>query len=358
MRKLIFITTIFIVLCGCVRMKEVDKLDIIQVLSFDKNRDKLTGTALYPEYTQDSQENKAGLLKAEASTVNLILSRMNRKTASPVEIGKLKVLMFGESIAREGVSDLVRAICRDPLIGSHLQIVVAEKSAERILKEAKKEGASFLFELLQQNMKKESLPLTNVQMFLFNFYGEGRDAYLPYLKVNKDHSIAIDGIGIMKGEKLKLHLNEAEMFTFKLLSGHGMNGNIEMPIKKENKRGYIVFNNLYGTAKMKVSSVDDKPKVTVNITMSGLIKDSPAWLDLKDIHNIKFLTKKIEAKQTSEVYRLIEKLQKYEVDPIGVGDFVRGRQRNWNEKEFYRIYPSITFKVETKLKLLQSGVGE
>ncbi|HEK9098826.1 TPA: Ger(x)C family spore germination protein [Bacillus pseudomycoides] len=358
MNKVVILAIVVIVLCGCVRMKEVDKLDIIQVLGFDKNGDKLTGTALYPEYNQNRQENKAGFLRAEASTVNLILSRMNRKAASPVEIGKLKVLMFGESIAKKGISDLVRAICRDPLIGSNLQIVVAEKSAEKLLKEAKKEGALYLFELIKQNIQKESSPLTNVQMFLFNYYGEGRDAYLPYLKVNKDHSIAIDGIGIMKGEKLKLHLNENEMFTFKLLSGHGMNGNIEMPIKKENKAGYIVYNNLYGTVKMKASGLDVKPKVTVNITMSGLIKDSPSWLDLKNTHNIKFLTKKIEIKQTKEVYRLIKKLQKYEVDPIGIGDFIRGRQRNWNEKEFYKIYPLVTFKVETQLKLLQSGVGE
>ncbi|MEN1937436.1 Ger(x)C family spore germination protein [Paenibacillus sp. 102] len=302
-------------------MKVVDQLDILKVLAFDKKEDKLVGTALYPEYAQNDKENKAGFLRAEASTTNIILSKMNRKTSSPVEIGKLKMLIFGENLAREGISELVRAICKDPLIGSRVQVAVAENSAEKLLKKAKKEGALFLFELVEQNIKKESSPLTNLQVFLFNYYGEGRDAYLPFLKVKKDNSIAIDGVGIIKDGKLKLHLNEKDMFTFKLLSGHNMNGNIEVLVKKENKKGYVALNNLYGVMSMRASNLDSIPKVTVHITMNGLIKDLPSWLNLKDIQNVKFISKEIEKKQNEEVYQLLKKLQKYEVDPVGIGDF-------------------------------------
>ncbi|WP_268877727.1 Ger(x)C family spore germination C-terminal domain-containing protein [Priestia abyssalis] len=195
-------------------------------------------------------------------------------------------------------------------------------------------------------------------MFLFDYYGEGRDPFVPYLKVNKENAVTLDGIGILKGDKLKLHLNDKETFSFKLLSGHHMNGDIEFLFEKEGKKGHVVLAHLYGDTNMHASNLESIPQVTINLTMNAVIKDYPSWLDLKDDSEIRIVSKQLEKKVEQEVDQLLKKLQDHEVDPVGIGDFIRGKQRDWNEEEFYKTYPYIKFRVETKLNLLQSGIGE
>lgn len=358
MKKIIYLFIITNVLSGCYRANIADQIDILKVLGFDKKEDNFVGTAIYPEYTMSGEKKNACFLKAEASTANRILSKMNNQTYSPIEIGKLNMLIFGEELAQRGISGLVRTICRDPLVGSNLNLAIAEGSAERLLQGTQKEEALFLSDLLRQNTKEENVPLTNLQVFLFDFYGEGRDAYLPFLKTDRKQSVIVDGIGVFRDDKLKLHLNQQETFIFKLFSSHTMNGNMEFLFKKENRKGYIALTNLYGDTNMSIRSLNSIPQITINITMNGLVKEYPSWLNLKDSKNVKFLSKEIENKLEKEVSMLLEKLQDHEVDPIGIGDFVRGKQRDWKEDEFYEIYPSIKFKVKTKLNLLQAGIGE
>ncbi|WP_169907797.1 Ger(x)C family spore germination protein [Priestia abyssalis] len=165
MKKIICLVIITSVLSGCLRMKVVDQLNILKVIAFDKKEDKFEGMALYPQYTLSENQNKAGFLKAEASTAGLVLSKMNQQAGLPVEIGKLRMLVFGEDLAKAGVSEFVRTICRDPLIGSNMQIAFVENSAEELLKLSKKEGALFLSDLVEQNIKKKTCLLPTFKCF-------------------------------------------------------------------------------------------------------------------------------------------------------------------------------------------------
>jgi hypothetical protein len=73
---------------------------------------------------------------------------------------------------------------------------------------------------------------------------------------------------------------------------------------------------------------------------------------------MKSIQNQIEKRVSKKTKDLIISLQSKNTDPFGFGDLFRGRDRNWNEKEFYRIYPDIKFKVNAHVNLLQSGVGK
>ncbi|MBK5502749.1 MULTISPECIES: Ger(x)C family spore germination C-terminal domain-containing protein [unclassified Peribacillus] len=50
--------------------------------------------------------------------------------------------------------------------------------------------------------------------------------------------------------------------------------------------------------------------------------------------------------------------QEYQVDPIGFGDMVRAKSRKWNYSRFQDMYPHLKTTVNTKVNIIQTGVGE
>jgi hypothetical protein len=51
--------------------------------------------------------------------------------------------------------------------------------------------------MIEQNMRNGNLPLMNLHESLFNYYGEGRDMFLPYFKI--DHGeVIIDGLALLE----------------------------------------------------------------------------------------------------------------------------------------------------------------
>jgi hypothetical protein len=97
----------------------------------------------------------------------------------------LNLLIFGKNLAENGVSYFVKTICRDPLIGSNMFIAVSEVPAGELLKKSNDKNTKYLYQLIEQNYKNQNTPIPTLQSFLFDYYGEGRDASIPYLKINQ-----------------------------------------------------------------------------------------------------------------------------------------------------------------------------
>ncbi|WP_210023304.1 MULTISPECIES: Ger(x)C family spore germination C-terminal domain-containing protein [unclassified Paenibacillus] len=51
-------------------------------------------------------------------------------------------------------------------------------------------------------------------------------------------------------------------------------------------------------------------------------------------------------------------LQKKHIDPLGLGDRVRAKSRNWDDAHFQEIYPHLNVTVKTKINIIQTGVWE
>ena len=80
----------------------------------------------------------------------------------------------------------------------------------------KKEKSLTLAERIEHNMKGQHLPKMNLHLFLNQFYGEGMDAYVPMFTIDEKDRIKVEGIGVFKDDKLKLHLNpeQSTLFSF------------------------------------------------------------------------------------------------------------------------------------------------
>jgi spore germination protein len=63
-----------------------------------------------------------------------------------------------------------------------------------------------------------------------------------------------------------------------------------------------------------------------------------------------------DIKEQAEI--MIKKFQVLKVDPLGLGEQVRSRTRNWDEKKWNNMYPTIHVKVKLDVEIIESGVVE
>jgi hypothetical protein len=59
-----------------------------------------------------------------------------------------------------------------------------------------------------------------------------------------------------------------------------------------------------------------------------------------------------------EIEKFLLLCKENKVDPIGLGDLVRSRSKEWNEQNFEEMYPILKTKVSIQFKIIQHGTGE
>ncbi|MBD2867602.1 Ger(x)C family spore germination protein [Paenibacillus arenilitoris] len=345
------------VLAGCSNEGIVDHIRIVSVLGFDKNEAGYSGTALYADY---AGKGKITTLRANAKQTNLVLNEFDLQSAKHVRIEKLRMLFFSKSLAEQGISSFLKTICKDPLISNYLIMAVSEESAAALSESlAGKESIELPYHLIEHNMRRGTIPLSNLSTVLFDYYGTGRDFSVPYLRLNGKGDIEIAGYGIFKDDRLKLVLNRNEMLHYKMLQGKYLKGDIPFTVSDGKREGSAIFSINYGKQYKTVDAEPNKAQINFNFQLNGMVKEYPEWFDLKDEAYNDRLLAQLEAQIRDKLSSLLLKLQEEKVDPLGIGDLVRSRRRSWSEEQFYAAeYSNVDFGIRLHLRISKSGIGE
>ncbi|MGX6443501.1 Ger(x)C family spore germination protein [Neobacillus sp. K501] len=353
-RILLLLCLLVLVLTSCSNERVVDQLHILTTMGFDKNKNGYMGTALYSNLTQKG--GKISFIQGNSKQIQLILNQMNNQSTKQIDISKLRMIMFSQEVAKEGLSHFLLTICKDPLISNYLFIVVTDGSVASFSKGLKnKDRSNFPYYMIEQNMKTGNIPRSNLSTVLFDFYGEGRDFTVPYLRFNKNGESEIIGYGIFKDDKLKFVINREEMELYKLLQGKIIQGDIPYAINNDQDKNTALFSIQYGKGHKTISKHQYETKVTYQLILNGMVKEYPQGTQVEINKSLIHLKKKLQ----KDLVALLNKFQEEKVDPLGIGDLVRANSRDWNEKQFYKeIYPNIAFEIDLNLQLTKSGIGE
>ncbi|WP_423797982.1 Ger(x)C family spore germination protein [Neobacillus sp. SAB-20_R2A] len=345
--------------CNYPNNKTIDDIQIPSVLGLDKGKDHYIGTILYTDYTKEEEKGEVTTLVGNGRNTRTILEEMDEQSSKPVEIGKLSLLLFGKELAEDGIAYFVKTICRDPLVGSNMYVAVSEGQSGELLKNSKSNSSDHIVKLIEHRYEKGELPLPNMHSFLFDYYGEGRDNAIPILKVNSVGKITTGGLAIFKNDKLITTIDKKETFLYKILKGRKISGESIFDVKKEERKGSIVFTVLYGEIRKRFDRNSSIPKIHFHMELQGMVKDYPTWLDLRADQNKYMLKKQLEEQVEKECKKLLYKLTANKVDPLGIGDLVRAKTRDWDEKEFYeKIYPNVQYDIDLNIELTRAGIGE
>lgn len=353
----LFVLLTIIALTGCERATLIDEIKILSSKGYDLKDGELHGSAAYPKYISEEEEEPV-ILTGKAKTKHGLFVPYNNQSSSSVEFAKTMVIVYGHHLAEIGISDYIGSIHRDRRLGSNTFVVVSKQEAKNIMKVEMTKPPFYLADLIKQNTEKNNTPATNIHSLLFQYFGAGQDVYLPYIKVNQQGDIEMDGVAVFQKDKMKLHLSAKESLYLKLLKDDKKIGNFDFSIRKGENTLELFGQSISGKINMTVKNLSNSPQILIRLSLNCIVPDAPLGIKMNSKRDIQLIQKAIEQLISKETKDLLIKFQKNNVDPVGIGDFVRGRDRDWNEETFYKIYPNIKFDVKTEIKILQSGVGE
>jgi spore germination protein len=352
-RKTMLIIAVSITLAGCVEKEIIDDVNIEMGVGYDlKEDDKLEGTIMVPIFNPDKKIGNF-TFSATATTSRDLIQEVQRKSAQPLVTGSLEIAVFGEKLAKKGIIELIDAFERDPSIGARIFLAVADDNAKDILSGTygNRGNAIHLSQLIEHNTKTRNLPMTNMHLYLFDFYQKGSDPYLPILKKVEPEIIDIVGIALFKDDKMVDSIPPEKMFYFKLLTDKFSEGSFKIDVDKEQ----AAIRNLDSKNKFKLIKRDPYT-IEVKIKIEGIIREYTGQVMTPAI--IKKLEKEVEDKVNEETTKMIASFQEQGIDPIGFGHFIKSKTRDFDFKKWEDNYKNMIVHVKTDAVITEVGIVE
>lgn len=215
--------------------------------------------------------------------------------------------------------------------------------------------------MVEQNIKNGNLPKMNLHEALFNYYGEGRDMFLPFFR-EEQGEVKIDGLALFKKDKKIININNEEAFLLNLLLKNSRIGSYMIPGTEESlndgheKQILIHINKSKVSKNVKMEELP--PSISIHLEMDVKVEEIPDLTQLKSMDKVTKLEKKMELHFEKEIQRLLSFLQENNVDPVGFGDLVKQKSKDMNSKELNEMYPEINTHLRVNVTIDQSGTTE
>lgn len=342
-------------LCGCVEKEVLDDISLIEGVGFDYiDQKNILGSVIIPVYLPN-QAPKKSTFSAKAEINKSILQNIQRQAADPIVTGSIEVVLFSKKLAEKvGILPLVDAFQRDPGIGAGLYLAIVDGRVEELFKGQYgiRGNATYISKLIEHNSKSEDLPKTNLQRFLSDFYQEGQTPYIPQLKQLSNKKVIINGISLFAHGKTVDFITPEEMFFFKLLVDKYSEGMHRVKIEGNE----AAVRSIHSSHNFELTK--RKPyEVTIHIKINGNINEFTGQA-LKPL-TVQKLQKQFEKDIEKECLKLIKRFQEKQIDPAGIGHFVKTQTRNFDFKNWRENqYRDLVVKIKADVKISESGVIE
>lgn len=346
---------VVILTTGCWNRKELDQLGIQLGTAIDKVGDnyQVAVQVVIPGEvsvrTASSGRSPVTLYKATAPTVFEAFRKLTETSSRKIYSAHIRVLVIGESLAREGISDILDMFFRNPEARTDFYLMVARgSSAEQVLKiltSLEKIPADNLFYALDTSAKIWA-PTTTVALdeLIDELVSEGRNPVLtgvrlignPKLGERTTNVEAIDpeartritGLAVFRKDKLIGWLNERESKGYNYIMDNVSSSAGHQVCPKE---GYVVLETIRNHTKVKSSVVDGEPHIKITSKTVASIADVECSIDLMNNDTINLLEQGAEENMTKLMKNVIETAQqKFALDIFGFGDiFYKQNPKAW-----------------------------
>jgi spore germination protein len=368
MKKCIYTFSFFFSLCllsGCSSVKSIlDEVALVQAVGYDLKEDgQIEGIFVIPTY-RPNNETVVEKYVASANTSKGIRRKVSAMAEKPIVAGQLRIALYSEDLAKKGIIGIVDTLYRDPSIGNRMNLAIVSGDMKKFLLKDysnRESVASYLQNLMNHNIEKETLPSQNLHLFLYRHYSDGQDPFMPIFK-QEDNHIKVSGLALFKEDKYKFSIPIKKGFMFKLLLEGYKSGKYELTLpskEDEEKKEYAVIENLNSSTNYFMEEKNSKVKFTINIKLRGQINEYSGKLNMEKGETLKLIEKQLEEEIAKQSEKLIKKFQEEEVDPIGFGKKYRSKTYNWDSKKFYeKIYKNMEVNVKANVKIIQTGIVE
>ncbi|MGE7023079.1 Ger(x)C family spore germination protein [Solibacillus cecembensis] len=383
MKKYMFGLLFFsLFLSGCWDRRELNQLAIAAAIGFDKVDDEYLVSAQVVVPSEMSTNGGTGksqvtLFTARGETVYEAFRKMTKESPRKIYPGHLQMLVIGEELAEEGISESLDVLSRDPEIRPDFFVVIAKESAAtdilNVTTTIESVPANKMFKSLK--VSEEAWAGTksiNLDELLTDLISEGKEAAVTGIKLIGDPKIGsskqnvesikpaailkYDHLAVFKGDKLVGWLDENETVAFSYISNTVKT--TVRPISCPNE-GEATIEVIKSKAEVKGNVKNGKPEININVQVKGNVGSVQCKINLNDLETIAELEKSFEKKGVENGKKTIESLQKnYNVDIFGFGEAIhRSNPKEWNKLKdnWDEEFSNLTTNINVDLTILRTG---
>lgn len=351
-KRISFILAFSLLLCGCLQKKIIDDVNLVMAIGYDAGEDdQIKGTIVAPEFKkEEAVENKNMTIQAHLSRD--LIAKLQKESSKPLVYGKLQFALFSEEVAKNGIAKYIDSLERDASVGSRVILAVSRGEAKELLEiKGGQEGtAEYFRQLLNQNMWLENLPIENLQIYLRNYYSEGRDPCLPLLEKKGDHARII-GLALFQNDKMVGEIKNDKLFYFKLLSDTFANGVYTVALEGGREAS---IQSIHSSRRVKID--EQNPfHITVYLNVEGYIREYSKGSIQPNV--IKEVEKTFEKDIVKNSAALVASFKKKKIDPIGFGEeIIIHTGENIHDKTLRKQLDKLRIDVIADVQITETGV--
>lgn len=360
-------------LSGCWDRREVNDIAIVSGMAFDKVGGKYRLSVQFPLAGQLGGAGGGGGGTSGAkswyvdSGTGISLkeadAHLQRSLSRQLYYAHRRVMVVGESAAREGISSLLDITVRTAQNRMSALFVVAKGEGLEVLNTnalLEQQPAEIIREITVNSVKR---PRTIKQMVNI-LLKEGMDACAPYFV--SEHTVAgaegqdkqrvtLEGLALFKGDKLAGYLqgDAAKGLVWAMNQARHPTVTVKAPDGTGNIGVSFPENHVYLVPVGSGKDIAMKVKVRA---YSTLFENMSAYKSSAD--NMLELNKVVAAKLQSDIEKGIKAAQQLKSDVCGFGDTIyRKKSKEWRQikGDWEQIYPAMKVTVEVDLEMEHSG---
>lgn len=358
-------------LIGCVETNILDRVGLVTLVGYDVGKEeRMATTSAVREVNPEFQSN-VEVVTTENSTSKGNRVKTNRKLSKKVVVGQMRVVLFGEELAKDGIRRYIDAHLENPTVSNSLYMAVTESEVAPLLEyeyQNIEDIGQHIYRLLEQNIEQENMISSTLHEVGRDLYSEGEDIFMPIIK-KEEELVELSGIAIFKNDKMVSSIRPEDTFYVKLIGGNYKSGTFETILTKEeipddlmkNKPDEIpiAFDALTSEKELKLIN-KNTPEFDLNITIKTRLTEIYPDVNIGDPKTVKKLEDAISKNLSSEISRVIAYCQSLESDIFSFGDKYRSSVRNskLTKEKWHELYKNMKVNVKVDLTILRSGVFE
>ncbi|MFC7684991.1 Ger(x)C family spore germination protein [Ureibacillus sp. GCM10028918] len=364
---LLFMTTI-IILAGCTNQKILERTSLTTLIGYDPAEDdKITVTAAIRQINPEL-ESKVEIQSATADTSRGARTKIELKTSRKIGAGQLRVVLYGEEIAKSGIEDSIHQLKMNPEISNGIYLAVVEGKSNSLIENKYKnitDIGQHIFQLIDHNIDQNHALSPTLHEVNRDYTSELADYSLPILKKEGEY-IEISGIAFFQSAKMVGRLPSEDSLYLKMIRNNFKGGSLEMVLpsstfestsatsSEEIKIGLDSIN-----SSKKIKLIDKTvPEFNLTITLDSRLIAVPVGLHEEEKKVLKNLEKAINKKMESEINRIIRYSQEVNSDIFRFGERYKAevRKANIDREKWHEMYPEMKVNVTVKTHIVRDGV--
>ncbi|ADO56646.1 Ger(x)C family spore germination C-terminal domain-containing protein [Paenibacillus polymyxa] len=300
---------------SCASLTENNTIEEIAPVTFlslsEGSEGKIKISTLAPPLTHDSKK----LVTKEVHMLEEGRKYLSLNYFREYKLGQLRMLFISESLARKGIASIVTSLLLDPETTQRLYLVVVDGNFDEYIMtntEKQKDLEYFLYRMFKhyENKQQGTMTVINLHRFLQKYHNPLSDPVLPVFEATPD-DFKYEGTGLFQKDKMAGKLSLRQDHIFQLLDNVNYIKLLPLP----------EFSILLGQVRSKVDLHWNRGDsiYAVNVNLYARLVEYQGDRYLGDTNNLMELQSEIENFLKERTTELLQKMQKWDVDPLSMG---------------------------------------